>query len=145
MFLVCGLDSESYSYAYYKVVKTLDKAKELANDLCSEYEGDVEPFDKYLDGYRQSIDDGKGNFFVVEVKEISDVECVCVKHHAYNGVDFTVVATGNYVSCKTEMNNDALEFINDLDIPDEDVSIYKDQIIVDDGQEWNVWDIEKVR
>lgn len=133
--LVCILDSDSYTYTIHNVEDTREAAEKWL----------VEYIENEYDSYRWESDNRlvagyEDEFAVANIFEIQDVDWVVIWHHAYNGVDFEVVAeTDDWMEARTAMiqkADEALE-ICDAELDYED----SNQIVVDTGVEWEVIDI----
>lgn len=133
--LVCILDSDSYTYTIHDVEDTREVAKKWL----------VEYIENKYDSYRWESDNRlvagyKDEFAVANIFEIQDVDWVVIWHHAYNGVDFKVVAeTDDWMEARTAMTQKADEA---LEICDAELDYEgSNQIVIDTGIEWEVIDI----
>ena len=91
VYLVCGLNDENYTEAWYEVHKTHEEAVVAAIKLCKENVEDEEGFDISKDLNRISCGGGD-EFYVTQIFEIdlSKGNLLLVWYHAYDGVDFII-------------------------------------------------------
>ena len=92
VYLVCGLNDENYTEAWYEVHKTHEEAVVAAIKLCKENVEDEEGFDISKDLNRISCGGGD-EFYVTQIFEIdlSKGNLLLVWYHAYDGVDLQLM------------------------------------------------------
>ena len=151
-YLVCSLNDENYTQADYDFCNTFEEAKEKCIENVAEY---YEISNKEAKLYMKFIYDGDSNnhfynyqdeysFFVNQIIEI-DVDkedYLCVWHHAYNGVNFDLTKVGSDKECSDIMYKESAEIFKAYGM---EISIDSSQVIVDTGEEWEVWDVIKVK
>lgn len=147
-YLVCGLNDENYTSPEFKVDNTIYKALETAYNMCIEAMGDdyiwgnIETETQEIFPYkcRKTIQCGD-NFYVTEIKPIKDEsEYAAVWHHAYDGVDFKVIAEGTKEECLKAIDDDIEKEIEDLEIWDYE----EGDMTIDTGEEWEHWELVKL-
>lgn len=151
--LVCSLNDEDYAYAEYEFTSSIEKAREICIqnimnvfDISKEevMSGlDEKDFDadenSCLSGLKISF--GTDRFFVNHIipVEVKEGDFMCVWHHAYDGVEFYICKTGTYEECKKAMYQDVKKTMDEIYCScDYDIG---EQVILDTGAEWEVWDI----
>lgn len=151
-YLVCSLNDENYTQADYDFYDTLDEAKEqcVQNVVeCCEVTKEeaishmefTKSLNKDHETWNYDYSEG-GSFFVNDIFEVdvNENDYLCVWHHAYGGVDFVVLKIGTEKECFDFMDNDSKETLNQDNIFDVDFA-NDSQIVIDTGEEWEVWDI----
>lgn len=148
-YLVCGLNDENYTMPDFHISDTINEAMKIAHDWCIESMGDdyiwcdiaTECLEIFPYECRKTIKN-EDIFYVTEIKPIKeDSEYVAMWHHAYNGVDFKVIAEGTKEECEKAIDDDIAQLINNLDIYD-----YKEgDMTIDTGEEWEHWELVKVK
>lgn len=144
MYMICELDSESYSDARYSFYASFEDAKKAALKACIDWNEKAD-IDRRNDGlwnlYRLCAVT-EDAFYVTEVFPV-DVKNgnnhILVWHHAYEGVDFRVIQTGTQLDCKNRLEEDINEMVIEFD-----AERCADNI-VDTDNEWQVWDIVEIR
>lgn len=91
-------------------------------------------------------DDDNEHFIVFEVFEIeiSDGDCLCVFHHAYNGVNFYVEKIGTLEECQNQMLDSTAKIANDYDIDITDIDAFdvnEYDSCIDTEDEWKMYNI----
>ena len=69
-------------------------------------------------------------------------EYACIWYHAYEGVGFEVLFVGTYDKCAEYAKSSAKKVC--ADFKDGEYTEYYDQVVVDTGMEWQIWDIVKL-
>lgn len=155
-YLVCSLNDENYTQADYDFCNTLEDAKEKCIENVAEYyeisneeaisrmefsydEGN----NSYYYSYKDNDDDDEDTFFVNQIIEIdiNKEDYLCVWHHAYDGVDFNVIKIGSDKECSDFMYKDSDTTFKEYGA---EISIGNAQVVIDTGEEWEVWDVIKV-
>lgn len=143
MYLTLMLDDEHYTDPYYQVCETevegFEVFKKWNNEDYGEYYEEGNRFE-WIDDF-----DWEHRFAVCEVYELNDKPYVLIWWHAYNGVDFSVKQFDTFEEANAVMRAEA----DNIYLDEADVEAYaNDPItpddwsgIVDDGYEWNCWQI----
>ena len=90
--------------------------------------------------------DDNEHFIVFEVFEIeiSDGDCLCMFHHAYNGVNFHIEKIGTLEECQNQMLDATAKIANDYDIDITDVDLFdvnEYDSCIDTGDEWKMHNV----
>lgn len=150
-FVRCDLDDENYTEAKYEFFDTLEEGKESCFKEL--------PFDPMLGNgeleYKEVCTlDEKPNFFRLDQSQencfhVMEVlpyepkgEYACIWYHAYEGVGFEVLFVGTYDKCAEYAKSSAKKVC--ADFKDGEYTEYYDQVVVDTGMEWQIWDIVKL-
>lgn len=144
-YLVCGLDSDSYTSPDFKIVDTYEEARQTALEWCLEFDANGEFTHIQLD--RIVIESCEGSFYVTEIKEINTNDHILVWHHAYEGVDFEIRCQGTCKECLEKQIKDIKtiqEEWSEFSLYNENFDIKKDDV-VDTGNEWEMWNILEVK
>lgn len=146
-YLVCKLDDQNYTYPTFQIYDTeetafLETVKDISNLFITE-KGKVEiTHQKEKIRIDWSCDD---RFYVIEIipYEITG-NYLLVWHHAYNGVNFEILAqTTDYQECVEERIRRISKIFEEEDLSNgdnEDFDIKHDTCI-DTGEEWEMFDI----
>lgn len=150
-FVRCDLDDENYTEARYEFFDTLEEGKEscfkelpfdpmLGNGEL-EYK-EVCTLDEKPNSFR--LDQSQENcFHVMEVLPYEPKgEYACIWYHAYEGVGFEVLFVGTYDKCAEYAKSSAKKVCADFKYGE--YTEYYDQVVVDTGMEWQIWDIVKL-
>lgn len=147
MYLVCGLDDESYAHPTFKFEEHLENANKLLVDLCLEFADGNDYYELTREGNRCTAKYEEGypyngeKFLVTEMFVVEDsAEYVLVYHHGYDGVDFNILEQGTFEECLLAKNKDIKKNFSEDEIEWEDGN----QTCVDTGNEWCLWNILKV-
>lgn len=158
-YLVCCLDEEQYASASYHLFHTMEEAKQFCFDKAryqylekgSFAEGSI----PYKEGQRKVRidfvqDDGCcfviNEIFPVKITDISDL-FLCVRHHAYDGVDFDIKEIGSYQKCVDRSRKEFYDLLTELESLQINVNVVSEnekQMILDTGSEFEIWDVIRV-
>ena len=147
MYIATMLDDENYAYPAYQLCESIEDGFEVfKNDFCdneTRYEIKGNRCDAmWYTGGLWSYE----AFAVCEVFELNDKPYVLIWHHAYNGVDFSVRQFDTFEEANAVMRAEANNiYIDETKIEPEDNEVTPEDwsAIVDNGYEWNCWDILK--
>ena len=152
--LLCCLDDENYTSAQYFTFSSMTEAKEFCYQFAKENYPDEDLQFKensfyHEDGHKAvRIDYIYGNSFEVNyifpIHTKKDKMSFCVWHHAYDGVRFEIRKSGTHEECSSFTKDDFQEtYLKLSEVSPDEVKQYEedDQWILDDGLEWEVWDI----
>ena len=158
VYLLCSLNDENYRHPVFEFFDNLVKAHQyiktfIADDIKDsigsnreiKYGPDINTPENCRLRVEYSYDNNE-HFIVFEIFEIeiSDGDCLCMFHHAYDGVGFCVEKIGTFEECRNQMLDSAAQTANDfnIDITDEDVfEVNEGDSCVDTGEEWHMCDI----
>lgn len=153
-YLLCCLDDENYASAQYFTFSSMTEAKEFCYQFAKENYPDEDLQFKensfyHEDGHKAvRIDYIYGNSFEVNyifpIHTKKDKMSFCVWHHAYDGVRFEIRKSGTHEECSSFTKDDFQEtYLKLSEVSPDEVKQYEedDQWILDDGLEWEVWDI----
>lgn len=153
-YLLCCLDDENYTSAQYFTFSSMTEAKEFCYQFAKENYPDEDLQFKensfyHEDGHKAvRIDYIYGNSFEVNyifpIHTKKDKMSFCVWHHAYDGVRFEIRKSGTHEECSSFTKDDFQEtYLKLSEVSPDEVKQYEedDQWILDDGLEWEVWDI----
>lgn len=153
-YLVCSLNDENYTQADYDFCNTLEEAKEKCIENVTEYfEISKEEALSHMDFVNNEESNNtfysyndEDTFFVNQIIEINinKEDYLCVRHHAYDGVDFEVIKTGSIKECSEVMYEESDKVFREYGMEME-ISLIDVQVVVDTEEEWEVWDIVKVK
>lgn len=154
MYIATMLDDENYTEPAYHLCESIEDGFEwFKNYFCSdEYYHDDETMYKVNGNrcdakwYTYTCGSWSEAFAVCEVFELNDKPYVLIWHHAYNGVDFSVRQFDTFEEANAVMRAEAADiYIDEAKIEPEDNEVTPEDwsAIVDDGYEWNCWDILK--
>lgn len=108
MYLICELNDENYTEPVFCVCETKEKAFEESmkrlDDLAKKEGSELKVS---YHGNRTRIDwQLKDRFVVVENLPFNESfgDYLLVWHHAYNGVDFSILGQGTYEECVKKKN-----------------------------------------
>lgn len=158
VYLVCSLNDKDYMDPEFEFFKYFEDAHRCIKETIAESTMNNDISDKEVEyiiplgncitrvEYTFYDYDDNEHFIVFEVFEIeiSDGDCLCMFHHAYDGVGFCVEKIGTFEECRNQMLDSAAQTANDfnIDITDEDVfEINEGDSCVDTGEEWHMCDI----
>lgn len=144
VYLVCGLNDENYTEAWYEVHKTHEEAVSAAIKLCKE-NVENELFEISQDLNRISCGDGD-EFYVTQIFEIdlSNGNLLLVWYHAYDGVGFTIDGQTRDIKRLEDMyTKERNEMLNTCDSKKAGIDFEEeyDQFVLDTGTEWEVLDV----
>ena len=159
-YLLCCLDDENYTSAQYFTFSSMTEAKEFCYQFAKEnYPDEDLQFEEssfyYKNGHKAvRIDYIYGNsfevnyIFPIHMKE--NETSFCIWHHAYDGVRFEIRKSGSYEECCRFAKNDFHKTYEKLsEVSPDQVKRYEDeeknQWMLDDGLEWEIWDIVTVK
>lgn len=158
-YLVCCLDEKQYDCATYHLFRTMEEARRFCYDKkrYRDLKNGVftESSRPYKDGVKKVCidfvqDDGHrfivNEIFPVEVKALEDL-FLCVHHHACDGVNFDIREIGSQrqcVECSRKEFYDLLNGLESLQIKVHIVSKDQNQMILDIGSEFEIWDVVQV-
>lgn len=139
MYLTLMLDDEHYTDPYYRVCETEVEGFEIFKKWNNEDYGEY-----CEEGNRFEWTDDFGwwhRFAVCEVYGLNDKPYVLIWWHAYNGVDFSVKQFDTFEEANAAMRAEADNIYIDDDYGNETITPDSWSGIVDDGVEWNCWEI----
>ena len=153
-YLLCCLDDENYASAQYFTFSSMTEAKEFCYQFAEEnYPDEDLQFEEssfyHKNGHKGAkISCTYGTSFdinyIFPIHMKKDKMSFCVWHHAYNGVRFEIRKSGTYEECSSFTKDDFQEtYLKLSEVSPDEVKQYEedDQWILDDGLEWEVWDI----
>ena len=82
----------------------------------------------------------------IKIKAIKDL-FLCVRHHAYEGVNFDVREIGTYQACVDRSRKEFYNLLTELENLQIDVNVVSEsdrQMILDTGIEFEIWDVVRV-
>ena len=153
-YLLCCLDDENYTSAQYFTFSSMTEAKEFCYQFAKEnYPDEDLQFEEssfyHKNGHKAvRIDYIYGNSFEVNyifpIHMKNNETSFCIWHHAYDGVRFEIRKSGSYEECHRfakDVSQRTYEMLSEI-APDK-VNRHEedDQWILDDGLEWEVWDV----
>lgn len=153
-YLLCCLDDENYTSAQYFTFSSMTEAKEFCYQFAKENYSDEDLQFKESSFYHEDghkavrIDYIYWNSFEVNyifpIHMKNNGTSFCIWHHAYDGVRFEIRKSGSYEECHRfakDVSQRTYEMLSEI-APDK-VNRHEedDQWILDDGTEWEVWDI----
>lgn len=158
IYLLCSLNDENYRYPVFEFLKDFEDAHRCIKETIAENIMNNDISDKEIEyvipsgnclmrvEYTFYDDDDNEHFIVFEVFEIeiSDGDCLCMFHHAYNGVNFHVEKVGTLEECQNQMLDATAKIANDydIDITDEDVfEVNEGDSCIDTEDEWKMYNI----
>ena len=150
MFLICELNDEDYTEPVFRVCETKEKAFEESmkrlDDLAKKEGSELKVS---YHGNRTRIDwQLKDWFVVVENLPFNESfgDYLLVWHHAYNGVDFSILGQGTYEECvKKRIAIIKRMFAkNDFSSGDNEDFDFETDTCIDTGEEWEMFDIVNV-
>lgn len=159
-YLLCCLDDEDYDSAQYFTFSSMKEAKEFCYQFAKQHYSDEDlKFEEdrfyHKNGHEAArIDYIYGNcfevnyIFPIHMKE--NETSFCIWHHAYDGVRFEIRKSGSYEECCRFAKNDFHKTYEKLsEVSPDQVKRYEDeeknQWMLDDGLEWEIWDIVTVK
>lgn len=142
--LMCMLDSENYTEPVIRFCETREEGFQMFKDLVTPY-NDPPKFE--VDGNRcdatwwEPGEETYDDFAVCEVFGLNEKPYILVWWHAYEGVDFNVKQFDSFEEANATMRSEAediliLDEVENYPVTDEDWGA-----VVDDGYEWNCWQI----
>lgn len=153
-YLLCCLDDENYASAQYFTFSSMTEAKEFCYQFAEEnYPDEDLQFEEssfyHKNGHKGvKISCAYGTSFdinyIFPIHMKKDKMSFCVWHHAYDGVRFEIRKSGTYEECSSFTKDDFQEtYLKLSEVSPDEVKQYEedDQWILDDGLEWEVWDI----
>ena len=153
IYLLCSLNDEDYMHPEFEFLKDFEDAHRCIKETIAEDIMNNDISDKEIEyiipsgnclmrvEYTFYDDDDNEHFIVFEVFEIeiSDGDCLCIFHHAYNGVNFRIEKIGTLEECQHHMLDATLDFSHDYNIDVFDVNEYDS--CIDTGDEWKIHNI----
>lgn len=136
MKVVLMLDDEHYAHPYIGFCETREGGFDLFKSWNAETEG------TYITEANRCTWKCGYNFAVCEVYDLSEKPYILIHWHAYNGVDFDIKQFDSFEEANATMMAEA----NDIDtfgIDNEPITTEDCRAVVDDGYEWNCWQIIK--
>lgn len=153
-YLLCCLDDENYASAQYFTFSSMTEAKEFCYQFAEEnYPDEALQFEEssfyHKNGHKGAkISCAYGTSFdinyIFPIHMKKDKMSFCVWHHAYDGVRFEIRKSGTHEECSSFTKDDFQEtYLKLSEVSLDEVKQYEedDQWILDDGLEWEVWDI----
>lgn len=153
-YLLCCLDDENYASAQYFTFSSMTEAKEFCYQFAEEnYPDEDLQFEEssfyHKNGHKGAkISCAYGTSFdinyIFPIHMKKDKMSFCVWHHAYDGVRFEIRKSGTHEECSSFAKDDFQEtYLKLSEVSSDEVKQYEegDQWILDDGLEWEVWDI----
>lgn len=153
-YLLCCLDDENYASAQYFTFSSMTEAKEFCYQFAEEnYPDEDLQFEEssfyHKNGHKGAkISCAYGTSFdinyIFPIHTKKDKMSFCVWHHAYDGVRFEIRKSGTHEECSSFTKDDFQEtYLKLSEVSPDEVKQYEedDQWILDDGLEWEVWDI----
>lgn len=153
-YLLCCLDDENYASAQYFTFSSMTEAKEFCYQFAEEnYPDEALQFEEssfyHKNGHKGAkISCAYGTSFdinyIFPIHMKKDKMSFCVWHHAYDGVRFEIRKSGTHEECSSFTKDDFQEtYLKLSEVSPDEVKQYEedDQWILDDGLEWEVWDI----
>lgn len=153
-YLLCCLDDENYTSAQYFTFSSMTEAKEFCYQFAKENYPDEDLQFKensfyHEDGHKAvRIDYIYGNSFEVNyifpIHMKNNETSFCIWHHAYDGVRFEIRKSGSYEECHRfakDVSQRTYEMLSEIASDKVNRHEEDDQWILDDGTEWEVWDI----
>ena len=145
-YIVCTLDDENYTSPTFTICDTEDSALYVCRQNIAEYfENVTSATIEYSKGetIRYEIENSK-NFLVNEILSFDETngEYLLIRHHAYNGVGFNLVAVGTLDTCRDEMEYQIQEILEDSHASLEWENA--EQCCIDIETEWIVLTIFKI-
>lgn len=153
-YLLCCLDDENYASAQYFTFSSMTEAKEFCYQFAEEnYPDEDLQFEEssfyHKNGHKGAkISCAYGTSFdinyIFPIHMKKDKMSFCVWHHAYDGVRFEIRKSGTHEECSSFTKDDFQEtYLKLSEVSPDEVKQYEedDQWILDDGLEWEVWDI----
>lgn len=153
-YLLCCLDDENYASAQYFTFSSMTEAKEFCYQFAEEnYPDEDLQFEEssfyHKNGHKGvKISCAYGTSFdinyIFPIHMKKDKMSFCVWHHAYDGVRFEIRKSGTHEECSSFTKDDFQEtYLKLSEVSPDEVKQYEegDQWILDDGLEWEVWDI----
>ncbi len=136
--LYCYLDDEHYTLPAFSLFDSIEDAKKYCYDNAADnfsVEWSVITNEKYRCVYSY-----EGSFEVTELLGVEDAGCYLIWHHAYEGVNFKIIAAGNEKECMIAMEEKKKKIM--ADFPDT-VLVWETskQCCFDNGQEYEVLSI----
>lgn len=151
-YLVCSLNDENYTQADYDFCNTFEEAKDKCIENVAEYYeiSNEEVMSRMKFEYNEESNNhfynyqDEDSFFVNQIIEIDvkENDYLCVWYHAYNGVNFNLVKVGSDKECSDVMYEESDKVFKEYG---KEISIDSSQVVVDTGEEWEVWDVIKVK
>lgn len=152
-YLICSLNDENYTEADYAIVSSFNEVLEHIEEVKKYIEDDYPWCDcemKIEFEHRLCVSitvPELDRFYTMEIWVLPECDMgshLCVWHHAYNGVAFDFFTYGSLDECKEYMEKDAKKRHKMLKGSKCDYKNDK-QIVLDMGDEWEVWDIVSIK
>ena len=146
MFIVCMLDSESYSEPDISFVETLDEAREYAMSTIRTSYGLYPEFcGATTDGRGERWSGENGDDFIVAeiFPLIPDATHVVVRWHGYDGVDFVVNSFQSYNEAAENYAEEKYDVDGEIECVYYDAS-NESYVLFDTGNEWEGIEIKGV-
>jgi len=157
-YLVCSLDEEQYASASYHLFRTMEEARQFCYDKKryqylenGRFTEDIIPCEDEKKVRIDFVQDDERCFVVneissIKIKAIKDL-FLCVRHHAYEGVNFDVREIGTYQACVDRSRKEFYDLLTELENLQIDVNVVSEsdrQMILDTGIEFEIWDVVRV-
>ena len=136
-FLLCTLNDENYTEPDFEFFDTKEEAENRCMEIGKEFGScNVEVTNQPL-----RYDFTCGEHFIVNcIFELPEVgEFLCIWHHAYNGVDFSLEKSGTLEECQRKMLEGKEHILRTLYSTLEFEEA--DRCCVDTGTEWELWHV----
>lgn len=158
VYLVCSLNDKDYMDPEFEFFKYFEDAHRCIKETIAESTMNNDISDKEVEyiiplgncitrvEYTFYDHDDNEHFIVFEVFEIeiSDGDCLCMFHHAYNGVNFHIEKIGTLEECQNQMLDATAKIANDYDIDITDVDLFdvnEYDSCIDTGDEWKMHNV----
>lgn len=158
IYLLCSLNDENYKHPVFEFLKDFEDVHRCIKETIAEDIMNNDISDKEIEyiiplgnctmrvEYTFYDDDDNEHFIVFEVFEIeiSDGDCLCMFHHAYNGVNFYVEKIGTLEECQNQMLDATAKIANDYDIDITDIDAFdvnEYDSCIDTEDEWKMYNI----
>lgn len=158
VYLLCSLNDKDYMDPEFEFFKYFEDAHRCIKETIAESTMNNDISDKEVEyiiplgncitrvEYTFYDYDDNEHFIVFEVFEIeiSDGDCLCMFHHAYNGVNFHIEKIGTLEECQNQMLDATAKIANyyDIDITDVDLfDVNEYDSCIDTGDEWKMHNV----
>lgn len=148
-YLLCELNAENYTMPEFSFFNTKEEAVKQALWVCANhFDGDDTNISVDNNCSRICVED-EDDFYVTEIYEFDETKgnYLFIWHHAYAGVDFEIRFQGTYEECDDERKRQIQNVFDEYvcDKADNDGFDIETDSVVDTGEEWEMWSIEKIR
>ena len=150
-YLICELKDENYTEPYFHVC---DKKEKSFTESMKRLEYLFQNKDSKIEishrGDVLRVDwSSKDRFYVIENLPVDESagDCLLVWHHAYNGVNFKILAQGTYDECVKERIRIIKKIFaeEDLSSGDNEGFDMETDTCIDTGEEWEVFSIINIK